>query len=227
MAGETKALAQFAAGLRYEDIPALAVAIAKACIVDTVGVVLFGSTMPWSKIVDDYVQHVGTGRSSILDSGFRRTSAPGAAFANGAFAHAFEFDNLRQPSTGVHPGATVLTGALAAAEEAGVSGKDLITAFVAGLECMFRVRAGRKELERKTRLSRAGNHRRVRIGGRGQQDHEANGRANDDGDGHRRLVLLRPPGVREIRPGRHGETHSHGPRRGRRRDGGEPRRARF
>jgi 2-methylcitrate dehydratase PrpD len=138
MAGETKALAQFAAGLRYEDIPAPAVAIAKACIVDTVGVVLFGSTMPWSKIVDDYVQHVGSGRSTILDSGFRRTSAPGAAFANGTFAHAFEFDNLRQPSTGVHPGATVLTGALAAAEEAGVSGKDLITAFVAGLECMFR-----------------------------------------------------------------------------------------
>src|SRR4029077_7724965 len=92
MAGETKALAQFAAGLRYEDIPAPAVAIAKACIIDTVGVVLFGSTMPWSKIVDAYVQHVGTGSSTILDSGFRRTSAPGAAFANGAFAHAFEFD---------------------------------------------------------------------------------------------------------------------------------------
>src|ERR1700730_6898322 len=138
MAGETKALSHFGAGLRYEDIPAPAVAIAKACIIDTVGVVLFGSTMPWSRIVDDYVQHVGSGRSTILDSGFRRTSAPGAAFANGAFAHAFEFDNLRQPSTGVHPGATVLTGALAAAEESGVSGRDLITAFVAGLECMFR-----------------------------------------------------------------------------------------
>ncbi len=138
MAGETKALAQFAAGLRYEDIPAPAVAIAKACIVDTVGVVLFGSTMPWSRIVADYVHHVGDGSSTVLGPGFRRASAPGAAFANGAFAHAFEFDNLRQPSTGVHPGATVLTGALAAAEEAGVSGKDLITAFVAGLECMFR-----------------------------------------------------------------------------------------
>jgi 2-methylcitrate dehydratase PrpD len=138
MAGETKALAEFAAGLRYEDIPAPAIAIAKACIIDTVGVVLFGSTMPWSRIVDDYVQHVGSGRSSILNAGFRRTSAPGAAFANGAFAHAFEFDNLRQPSTGVHPGATVLTSALAAAEEAQASGKELITAFVAGLECMFR-----------------------------------------------------------------------------------------
>ena len=138
MAGETKALAQFAAALRYEDIPAPAVAIAKACIVDTVGVVLFGSTMPWSRIVTDYVHHIGDGSSTVLGPGFRSASAPGAAFANGAFAHAFEFDNLRQPSTGVHPGATVLTGALAAAEEAKVSGKDLITAFVAGLECMFR-----------------------------------------------------------------------------------------
>ncbi len=149
MSGETKALAEFAAALRYEDIPPAAVAIAKACIVDTVGVVLFGSTLPWSKIVDGFVQHTGTGTSSILDSGFRKTSAPGAAFANGAFAHAFEFDNLRQPSTGVHPGATVLTGALAAAEEAKVSGKDLITAFVAGLECMFRIAAAAKSSSEK------------------------------------------------------------------------------
>src|SRR4029077_8790247 len=134
----TKALAEFAAGLSYDDIPAPAVAIAKACIIDTVGVVLFGSTLPWSKIVADYVHHVSDGPSTVLGQNFRRASAPGAAFANGAFAHAFEFDNLRQPSTGVHPGATVLTGALAAAEEAKVSGKDLITAFVAGLECMFR-----------------------------------------------------------------------------------------
>jgi 2-methylcitrate dehydratase PrpD len=141
MSGETKTLAEFAAQLRYDDIPKPAVAIAKACIIDTVGVVLFGSTLPWSQIVDAYVQHTGTGASSILDQGFRKTSAPGAAFANGAFAHAFEFDNLRQPSTGVHPGATVLTGALAAAEEAKVSGKELITAFVAGLECMFRIAA--------------------------------------------------------------------------------------
>ena len=61
MPGETKALAEFAAALRYDDIPEPAVAIAKACIIDTVGVVLFGSTLPWSKIVDDYVHHVGNG----------------------------------------------------------------------------------------------------------------------------------------------------------------------
>lgn len=149
MARETRTLAEFATALRYEDIPAPAVAIAKACIVDTVGVVLFGSTLPWSKIVADYVHHIGDGPSTVLGPAFRHASAPGAAFANGAFAHSFEFDNLRQPSTGVHPGATVLTGALAAAEEAKVSGKELITAFVAGLECMFRIAHAAKSTSEK------------------------------------------------------------------------------
>jgi len=149
MAGETRTLAEFATALRYEDIPAQAIAIAKACIIDTIGVVLFGSTLPWSRIVADYVHHVGDGVSTVLGPAFRHASAPGAAFANGAFAHAFEFDNLRQPSTGVHPGATVLTGALAAAEEAKVSGKDLITAFVAGVECMFRIAHAAKSTSEK------------------------------------------------------------------------------
>ena len=98
MAGETKTLAEFATALRYEDIPAPAVAIAKACIIDTVGVVLFGSTLPWSKIVADYVHHTGNGASTVLGSAFRRASAPGAAFANGAFAHSFEFDTPHTPA---------------------------------------------------------------------------------------------------------------------------------
>ena len=68
----------------------------------------------------------------------RKSSAPAAALANGTFAHAFEFDNLRQPSIGVHPGSTATVGALAVAEEQKVSGRDFLTALVAGNECMLR-----------------------------------------------------------------------------------------
>ena len=50
MAGETKALAKFPAGLRYADIPATAVAVAKACLVDTVEIELFGSRMPGASL---------------------------------------------------------------------------------------------------------------------------------------------------------------------------------
>ena len=141
MAGETKTLAEFATALRYDDIPAPVIAITKACLVDTVAVALFGSSLPWSKSVEDFARHVGgggNGASTILSPAFHRVSAPAAALANGTFAHAFEFDNLRQPSIGVHPGSTALVAALAAAQERGASGRDLITALVAGNECMFR-----------------------------------------------------------------------------------------
>jgi 2-methylcitrate dehydratase PrpD len=133
------ALAEFATTLRYEDIPAPVIAITKACIIDTVAVALFGSRLPWSRSVEDFSRHIGSsGASTILGPALRRVSAPAAALANGTFAHSFEFDNLRQPSIGVHPGATATVGALAVAEEHGVSGRDLLTALVAGNECMFR-----------------------------------------------------------------------------------------
>jgi 2-methylcitrate dehydratase PrpD len=139
MAGESRTLAQFAAALRYDDIPAPVVAIAQDCIIDAVGVVLFGSTLPWSRIVADSVADAGSGASAVIGSGFRRVNAAAASFANGSYAHAFEYDSLRHPSAGVHPGATVAVPALAVAEAAGASGKELIAAVVAGCECMFRI----------------------------------------------------------------------------------------
>jgi 2-methylcitrate dehydratase PrpD len=147
MTGETKRLAEFATALRYEDIPEPVIAITKACLIDAVAVALFGSGLPWGKSVADFAFHVGgnaggdasgSAASTMLSPALRRVSAPAAALANGTFAHSFEFDNLRQPSVGVHPGSTASLAALAVAEEFDVSGRDLITALVAGNECMLR-----------------------------------------------------------------------------------------
>src|SRR5262245_13077474 len=75
----------------------------------------------------------------MLSDDFAHLSAPAAALANGTFAHAFEFDTLRQPSVGVHPGSTALVGALAIAQEQNAPGRDLLAAFVAACEGMFRI----------------------------------------------------------------------------------------
>jgi 2-methylcitrate dehydratase PrpD len=150
MSGESRILAEFAAGLKFADIPPPVIATAKACIIDTIAVALFGSRLPWSRSVEDYARHVGAvGKSSILGPSFPKVSAPAAALANGTFAHAFEFDNLRQPSIGVHPGATAGVAALAAAEESSAPGRDLVTAFVAGCECMFRIALAAKSSSEK------------------------------------------------------------------------------
>lgn len=62
-----------------------------------------------------------------------------AALANGVLAHAFEMDSLRDPSVGVHPGASLTAPGLPVSQAQGRSEKELLTAFVAGFEVMYRV----------------------------------------------------------------------------------------
>jgi 2-methylcitrate dehydratase PrpD len=140
MANETIRLAEYAAGLRYEDLPPHVVQRAKDCITDTFAVIVLGNALPWSQIISRYAQSIGGGgRSRIL--GFRGPplQAPAAALANGTLAHAFESDNLTKPGAGVHPGATLLPPGLAVAQQLGSSGRALITAVVAGFEVMYRI----------------------------------------------------------------------------------------
>ena len=140
MAQETVRLARYAASLRYEDIPAEIVARAKECIADTVGAIVCGAGLPWSRIVTRYAERTGPGgRCHMLGSGGPPVTAPAAALANGALAHAFELDSLTRPGAGVHPGATLLPPALAIAQQQGLGGKALIAAFVAGCEVMVRI----------------------------------------------------------------------------------------
>src|SRR3989442_1716478 len=114
-AGQTRRLAEYAAALRYEDIPADVIQRAKDAIADTVAVATFGGDLPWSRMIAAYAKRNGTGgRSRILGQRDALVHAPSAALANGAFTHAFEMDNLTKPNSGSHPGATLLCPALAA-----------------------------------------------------------------------------------------------------------------
>jgi 2-methylcitrate dehydratase PrpD len=140
MAKETEILAEYAATLRYEEIPADVIERAKQCITDTIATTIFGSDLPWSRMIAQFAQsNAPGGNSSILMPGGARVHPPAAALANGAFAHAFEMDNLTWPNTGVHPGATLLAPGLAVAQERGNSGRELIAAVVAGAEVMIRI----------------------------------------------------------------------------------------
>jgi 2-methylcitrate dehydratase PrpD len=151
MPNETVQLAEYAAALRYEDLPAPVVQRAKDAIADTVATILFGVDLPWSRIIVDYAKRNGAGgRSRILGAGDVPLHAPAAALANGAIAHAFELDNLTQPNSGSHPGATTFSAALAIAQERGLSGRETIAGVVAGWETMIRIgRATKHSNERR------------------------------------------------------------------------------
>jgi 2-methylcitrate dehydratase PrpD len=140
MAQETVRLAEYAAALRYQDLPAEVVQRAKDCIADTVAAIICGSALPWSRIVIRYAERTGPGgKSRILGSDGAPVQANAAALANGALAHAFELDSLTRPGAGAHPGATVLPPALGVAQECEADGRALIAAFVAGNEVMIRI----------------------------------------------------------------------------------------
>ena len=51
MSNETETVAAFATCLAYEDIPPEVVDRAKDCIIDAVGAAIYGSRMPWSRII--------------------------------------------------------------------------------------------------------------------------------------------------------------------------------
>ena len=139
MTAASTALAEFALNLRYEDIPPQVLERAKVSLIDTVGASGFGAHLPWSRMVAAYAQrNSAAGEARILGTDLR-VRAPFAALANGAQAHAFELDSLCQPSVGVHPGASLTAPALAMAQELGASGRDMMTAFVAGFEVMYRI----------------------------------------------------------------------------------------
>ncbi len=135
-----RTLAAFARGLRLEAIPADVLERARVCILDTAAVATYGARFPWSRTIADYARRYGAGgRCTIFGAPGAGVQAPQAALANGAAAHAFEQDSLRAPGSGVHPGACLLPPALAVAEERSAASRDLLVAFVAGCEVLFRI----------------------------------------------------------------------------------------
>ncbi len=138
--GQTVTLAKYGAALRYEDIPAPVLQRAKDAITDVVGAIIFGAQLPWSKMIIAYARATGPGgKSAIIGAGGGNVQAPMAAFAHGAMAHAFELDNLTRPDSGSHPGAALFSSGIAVAQAHGLSGRALVTAFVAGAEVMMRI----------------------------------------------------------------------------------------
>ncbi len=136
---ESRTLARFVSELKYEDLPREVIAKAKDLILDQVGIMLACSSLPWSKVIYEYVRDWGEGRqeSTIAHYGYK-TKAENAVFANASFGHGFEIDDHYLPGMS-HPGCIVVPCALAMAEKESASGRDLITAVVAGYEVMGRI----------------------------------------------------------------------------------------
>jgi 2-methylcitrate dehydratase PrpD len=136
----TEKLARFVVDTNYESIPEEALIAAKRAILDTLAVTIAGCREDASRIITAYVRELGSdGEAGIVGGGFRAAAAE-AALANGAFAHALDYDDVSMSMRG-HPSAPLLPAVLALAEKRGASGREVIVAFVLGFEVECKVGA--------------------------------------------------------------------------------------
>jgi 2-methylcitrate dehydratase PrpD len=135
----TRELARFVAQLNYEAIPREVVTKAKACVLDALGCMLYGSTLPWTRIVTATVLEQGGAPQATLIGTGQRTSVTQAVLVNATAGHAFELDDAHTRAS-MHAGSVTVATGLGLSEWLGsTGGRDLLIAIVAGYEAGLRV----------------------------------------------------------------------------------------
>ncbi|HSV81838.1 MAG TPA: MmgE/PrpD family protein [Ramlibacter sp.] len=132
--GATQALARFAAQCRLQDFPPAVRRTARHAITDCLGTVLAGlDEESVRKIHALAARESGPGAATVLGTG-QRLHASAAALANGASAHALDYDNISLTVSGFIASPVLFALLAVAEEEGGVSGKRLLEAFITGWE---------------------------------------------------------------------------------------------
>ena len=141
MAEETARLAGYVAALEFKDIPPEVRERAKALTLDFLGSAIRArrdaeSTPTLFKTLQALALDA-RGESTVF--GDTRAWSPAiAALLNGALGHSLDFDDTHADSS-LHPSAPVVPAAFAVGELVGASGREVLTAIVAGYEVCCRL----------------------------------------------------------------------------------------
>jgi 2-methylcitrate dehydratase PrpD len=102
-------LADVLARTTYADLPSPVVTETKRAILDWLGSALAGAVEPAARLMQRVVAGLGTSQeSTVFAAG--RSSAAGAAMANGVASHILELDDVHKGST-LHPAAPIIPAA--------------------------------------------------------------------------------------------------------------------
>ena len=130
--GATERIAHFIKETKYESLPSEVVEKAKRTALDCIGAALAGAGEPVSQAIKTFVSEMGGPAHASLFGTDIKASVADAALANGCIAHALDYDDC-----GVkigHPSVLVLPAVLSLGEHLGASGREILAAYVVGLE---------------------------------------------------------------------------------------------
>jgi 2-methylcitrate dehydratase PrpD len=130
-------LAACAAKASYDVLPADVQSSAPQRVLDILGLSLAALSMDTSDAARGWSQaQTASGPATVIGGGTAPASQ--AAFVNGVLAHSLDYDDTHLPSV-LHPSASVVPAALAAAETSGSSGAVLLAAVTVGVEVVVRL----------------------------------------------------------------------------------------
>ena len=136
----TKRLAEFVHDLSYGDISEDAIAKAKLCVMDWVGVTVGGyvdGRSDMDPMIAALSPFFGQPQATLLTKK-KKIDVANAALINGTASHFLDYDDVHMGMIG-HPSVPVIPAALAVGEYRGINGKKLIEAIVAGIEAECRI----------------------------------------------------------------------------------------
>jgi 2-methylcitrate dehydratase PrpD len=134
----TRELAKYIVELKYEDLPLETIQATKEAVLDQIGIMLMGSTLPWTQPSYKVIRELSSKAECTIVGTATRVAAPDAAFVNANFGHSCEFDDSGYDG-GAHPGALTVPPALAIAEREHLGGPDFLLAIVLGYDTMTRI----------------------------------------------------------------------------------------
>jgi 2-methylcitrate dehydratase PrpD len=138
----TTALAEqigaFATEATFDRLPPQVVDSVRKRVLDVLGICVAATPLDTSAAARGWVADQG-GRPQARAIGLPDlVPAPLAAFVNGVLAHSLDYDDTHLPSV-LHPSASVIPAALAAAQSAGSDGRAVTAAIAVGLETCVRL----------------------------------------------------------------------------------------
>jgi 2-methylcitrate dehydratase PrpD len=131
-------VARWSSSIRFDDLPDDVVETTKLRVLDTLGLALAGAGTPLGRSTRAAVVALSPpGPCTVLGMG-DRLGVTFAAFANGTFSQALEYDDTHNESI-VHMSSPSVAAALALSETTAVTGQDLVAAIAVGNEVACRI----------------------------------------------------------------------------------------
>ena len=131
-------LSDYVAGYSYEQIPVAVRERAKLLMLDAIGIAYASTQYSFTHHILSGIRSIaGSGDSSLIGlSG--KLPLRDAVLMNGALVHGLDYDDTHVGAI-VHPTASALPCAMGVAEAIDASGRDLLAAYILGVETVVRV----------------------------------------------------------------------------------------